>query len=189
MPAGGRYSLPRLELDRRVGEDLVLLGLRFVLVLGLDVLDRAFAGERARQDHDANEAARPVLGGLREHRIRAGLVPSAAGSIRRRAAARIDADAAFDHAADAGSLMHVRESAATGREGDAVAAHQQFALRHGFEKRRELLVAAHAGRAGGGRPGIPPRQLPAPAGYAVRPRPDQRLALALPAFAGLQSFV
>ena len=50
-------SLPRPERDRRVGVDLVLLGLRLRLVLLVDVLDRAFADELARQDHHADEAA------------------------------------------------------------------------------------------------------------------------------------
>ncbi len=61
---------------------------------------------------------------------------------------RVDADAALDQAADAGALVHVGVGAAAGRKGHAVAAHQELALRHGFEKGRELLMRDHAGRVG-----------------------------------------
>src|SRR6185312_16567954 len=104
--------------DRRVGEDLVLLRLRLRLVVLVDVLDRAFALQFTRQDHDADEARRSV-GCLREHRVGPALVPGAAGPVARRAAVRIDADAALDQAADAGALVAVQIGAAARREADA----------------------------------------------------------------------
>ena len=56
--------------QRRVDEHPVLLRLRFRLVVVVDVLDRALADQRTRQDHHADEAGRPASG-LREHRLRA----------------------------------------------------------------------------------------------------------------------
>ena len=50
-------------------------------------------------------------------------------------AAGVDADAAFEQTADAGSLMPVQISAAARRERDAVAAQQQRALGHGRKLR------------------------------------------------------
>src|SRR5262249_35512931 len=59
-------ALPRWPGDGDVGENLVLLHARLGRVGGVDELQRAFADERARQDHHADEAARPT-GGPREH--------------------------------------------------------------------------------------------------------------------------
>jgi hypothetical protein len=56
-------------------------------------LQRAFAEERARQDHHADEAARPVRG-LREHGLGPALVPGAARAVGGRMAGGVDADAA-----------------------------------------------------------------------------------------------
>src|SRR5262245_39777541 len=53
--AAGKPGLIRRPRDRDVSEDLVLLHARLLLVLGVDVLDRALAQERARQDHHADE--------------------------------------------------------------------------------------------------------------------------------------
>ena len=64
----GRVCNDYGQRQRRVDEHAVLLRLRFRLVVLVDVLDRAFADQRARQDHDADETGRPVSG-LREHRI------------------------------------------------------------------------------------------------------------------------
>src|SRR5204863_2999070 len=99
------------QLDRRVDEDLVLLHARLGLVLFVDELERAFAEKLAWQDHHADEAARPV-GGLREHRVGPGLVPGAARAVADRVARRVDADAAVEQAADAGTPVLVQERAA-----------------------------------------------------------------------------
>ena len=76
---------------------------------------------------------------------------------------RIDADAAFDKAADAGPLVAVQIGTATGRKGHAVAAHQQFAFRQRFKKGGQLFVCNHAWRIGGGAAVIAPCQFPSPA--------------------------
>jgi hypothetical protein len=96
-------------------------------------LQRAFAEQRARQDHHADEAAR-AIGGLREHGLGPALVPGAAGAVRGRAARRVDADAAFEQAADARPLMGVPIGATASRERDAVAAQQQFARGQSVER-------------------------------------------------------
>src|SRR5262249_17026712 len=121
----------RRPFDRRIGENLVLLHPRFVLVLLVDVLDRAFADQAARQNHDPDEPARPVGGGLREDRLGPALVPGAARPVGGRAAVGIDADAALDQAADARPLVAVPVGAAAWRKADAVAAQQELALRPG----------------------------------------------------------
>ena len=90
---------------------------------------------RARQDHDADEARRPVRS-LGEHAVRPGLVPGAAGSIRRRAAVGVDADGAFEQTTDAGALMPVQIGAAARRERDAVAAQTAAAPWAMFRARR-----------------------------------------------------
>src|SRR6266566_10168518 len=115
------YPLHLRPGDRSVGEDLVLLRARLLRIGRIDELQRAFAKERARQDHHADEAAGPI-GGLREHRLGPALVPGAARTVGGRAAGRVDADAALDQAADARPLMAVGKGAAAGRERDAVAA-------------------------------------------------------------------
>src|SRR6185436_5788752 len=61
--------------DRGIDENLVLLHPRLGFIVLVDELERAFAGVFARQHHDADEAARPVGGGLRKHRVGAGLIP------------------------------------------------------------------------------------------------------------------
>src|SRR6266446_9517741 len=123
MPGHDDLSLwPR---DRGVGGNLVLLRARLGRVGGVDELQRAFAEERARQDHHADEAARPI-GSLREHGLGPALVPRAARAVRGRAAGRVDADAALDQAANARPLMAVGEGAAAGRR-DAVAAQEKLA--------------------------------------------------------------
>src|SRR5207302_10697424 len=94
--------------DRRVRENLISLRFGLGLVRLAEILDRAFPDERTRQDHDADEARRAVGRRLGEHRLRPALVPGGAGAVRRRAAARVDADAALDQAADAGALVPVR---------------------------------------------------------------------------------
>ena len=80
---------------------------------------------------------------------------------------RIDAYAALDQAADARPLMAMLVGAAAGRKGNAVAAHQQLALRHCLEKRGELFMRDHAGRIGGRAALVAARELPAPAGDAA----------------------
>src|SRR5436305_1946678 len=55
--------------NRHVDKDLILLQARFVLVLGVDVLDRAFAAQFPRQDHHPDETAWPIRCGLREHSV------------------------------------------------------------------------------------------------------------------------
>ena len=62
----------------------------------------------------------------------------------------VDTDAALDQAANAWSLMAMQVSAAAGRKGDAVAAHQQLAFRQGLKICSQLLMRIHAWRAGGG---------------------------------------
>src|SRR4029078_11428406 len=109
-------SLLLRSCDRRVGEDLVLLHARLVLVGLVYVLDRAFRDQRARHDHDANEAAGRIGGDVREHRVGPGLVPGAARSVRRRAAVGVDADAALEETADAGPLIAVQIGALPRRE-------------------------------------------------------------------------
>ena len=52
----------------------------------------------------------------------------------------VDADAAFEQAADARPLMPVHIGAAARRERDAVAAQQQLALRQGFKPRRKFFA-------------------------------------------------
>src|ERR1700722_15916108 len=101
--------------QRHIGENFVLLRFRLGLVFLVEILDRAFAQISERQHHDADKARRPV-GGLGEHAVRAGLVPGAAGTIRMRMAAGVDADTAFEQTPDARSLMPVQISAAAGRE-------------------------------------------------------------------------
>ena len=113
-------------MDRRVGKSLVGLRLRLRLVLGIEIFDRALAQERPRQDHHADKAGRPVAGALREDRVGPALVPGAARAIARRLAVRIDPDAAFDPAAQAGALVAMQIGAAAGRKRDAVAAQQQL---------------------------------------------------------------
>src|SRR5205814_10656200 len=111
-----------LKSDRRVDEDLVLLRARLALVLVFDELKRAFAQERTRQNHCADEAAWPVGGSLRKHRIGSALVPGRARAVARRMALRIDADAAFDQATDARALVPMQIGAAAGRKRHTVAA-------------------------------------------------------------------
>src|ERR1700722_5516876 len=90
--------------QRHIGENFILLRFRLGFVFFVEILDRAFAQVGERQDHHADEARRPV-GGLREHAVRTGLVPSAAGAIRMRMAAGVDADASFEQTPDAWPLM------------------------------------------------------------------------------------
>src|SRR5580692_12538015 len=85
----------RSGCQRHIGKNLILLRLRLSLVFLVEILDRAFAQIGERQHHNADEARWPV-GGLREHAVRAGFVPGAAGAIRMRVAAGVDADAAFE---------------------------------------------------------------------------------------------
>src|SRR5262249_2610470 len=121
----GGLTTPRAG-DGDVGENLVLLHARLGGVGSVDELQRAFSDERAREDHHADEAARP-LGGLREYGLGPALVPRAARAVGGRAAACVDADAALDQAADARPLMAVGMGAAAGWERDAVAAQEQLA--------------------------------------------------------------
>src|SRR5262249_43062672 len=118
--------LPPRPRDRDVGENRVLLHARLGRVGGVDELPRAFSPERARQEHHADEAARPI-GGLREHGLGPALVPGAAWAVGGRVAGGVDADAALDEAADARPLMAVGMGAAAGREGDAIAAQEKLA--------------------------------------------------------------
>src|SRR5258705_11120769 len=98
-----------LKSDRRIDEDLVLLSARLALVLLVDELERAFAQERTRQNHRTNEAAWPVHGSLREHRIGSALVPCGARTVACRVTQRIDADAAFDQTTDARALVPMQK--------------------------------------------------------------------------------
>src|SRR6202023_3020290 len=109
---------------RHIGENFILLRLRLGLVFLVEIFDRAFAQIGERQHHDADEARRPV-GGLRKYAVRAGFVPSTAGTIGMRMAAGVDANAAFEQTTDARPLMPVQISAAARRERDAVAAQEQ----------------------------------------------------------------
>src|SRR5258708_21389324 len=59
------------QIQRRIDEHPVLLRFRLLFVLAVDVLDRAFADQRTREDHDADEARRAVAS-LREYRVGAG---------------------------------------------------------------------------------------------------------------------
>ena len=99
----------RREGDRRIRVDLVLCDFGFALSSSLTYWIELLPAV-ARQDHDADEAAPFVGSRLREHRVGPGLVPGAARTIRRRAAVRVDADAALDQAADARALMAVRKA-------------------------------------------------------------------------------
>src|SRR5581483_6047681 len=64
----------------------------------------------------------------------------AAGAVRRRAAVGIDADAAFEQAADAGPLMAMQIGAAARRKRHAVATQEQPALRQCFELRAKFFA-------------------------------------------------
>src|SRR4029078_5708957 len=173
-------SLSWPERDRSVGIYFVLLGLRLRLVLFVDILDRAFAHELARQDHHAYEATGFVRRGLCKHRVRPGFIPGAARAERGRTLVRVDADAALDQAADSRPLMAMLVSTAAGRESDAVAAHQQLAFRQRLEKGSEFFVRGHAGRVRGGATLVAARKLPAPAGDATRARLHRDSGFALP---------
>src|SRR5712691_9814 len=164
-PAKGASGAHAFSRDRRVAQDPVLLrpGLRLVVLV--EVLDRAFSLERARQDHHPDEAARAVHGGLGKNRVRPALVPSPARTVGGRAAMGVDADAAFDEAADAGSLVPVEIGASAGRERDTVAAHQEIAWRQGVEPGGEFLARCDAGRSAA--TWLARRKLPTPAGHAV----------------------
>src|SRR5262249_60494390 len=101
--AGNRTILILTTLrpgDRGVGEDLVLLHARLGRVGSVDELQRAFTEERARQDHHADEAARPV-GGLREYGLGPALGPPAAPAGGGPAAASVEANGPLDQAGDA----------------------------------------------------------------------------------------
>src|SRR6185437_16666059 len=172
---------------RRVGEDLVLLRLRLRLVVVVDVLNRTLAHERARQDHDADETRRFVGRSLREHRIGAALVPGAARAVAGRSAVRVDADAAVDQAADARALVPMQIGAAAGREGDAVAAHQELAPRQRLEIGGQLLVRDHAWRVRRGGALVAARQFPAPDGDAGLAGLHRHGAFALPGVAARHS--
>src|SRR4029453_15372551 len=87
----------------------------------------------ARRNNHADEAAR-AIGGLREPGLGPPLVPGAAGAVRGRAARRVDADAAFEQAADARPLVGVPGGAGAGRKRDVVAAQEQFARGQGVER-------------------------------------------------------
>src|SRR5512146_3280110 len=73
--------------------------------------------------------------------------------------------------------------AAAGRKSDAIAPHQELALRQRLEKRREFLVCGHAGRIGGGAALVAARELPAPAGDAAGTRLDRDGRFTLPGLA------
>src|SRR5208282_6000221 len=75
---------------------------------------------------------------------------------------RVDAEAAFEEATDARSLMPMQIGAAARREGDAVAAKKKRAPRGRLEPRRELFAGSDAAPCGGGAAGVARHQLPAP---------------------------
>src|SRR5208282_5514115 len=77
---GTKISTLALQRQRHIGENLVRLRLRLGLVFLVEILDRAFAQIGKRQDHDADEAGRPVRR-LSEDRIRPALVPRATGTV------------------------------------------------------------------------------------------------------------
>src|SRR5690349_5259321 len=77
MPASGVWSRPP---QRRIDIDAILLGLRLRLVLVVDILDRAFADQRAGQDQHPHETRR-AFAGLRENRIGAVLEPRIANVV------------------------------------------------------------------------------------------------------------
>src|SRR6185369_14853111 len=173
----------RSEGNRSVGVNLVLLRLRFRLVLLVDVLNRAFPLKFAWQYHHANKAARFVGRRLREHGVRSGFIPRTARTKRGRAPVRVDPNAALDQAADAGALMAMQVSAAAGRKGDAVAAHQQIAFRQRLQKSGQLLVSDHAGRVGCCAALIAAREFPAPACDSGCAGLDLDCRITLPRFA------
>src|ERR1700704_4410333 len=145
--AGTSPAMPKsvtrlLPGDRLIDEDLILLRFRPRLVVLVDVGDRALAEQRAGQDQHPDKARR-TIGALRENRLGAGFEPGAARSVGRRASVGVDADAAFDQAADAGALMGVQIGAAARRKADAVAPHQEIARRQGVEPHRHFLVRNH----------------------------------------------
>src|SRR6185295_19158434 len=75
----------------------------------------------------------------------------------------------LDQATDARPLMTMLIGAAAGRKGDAVAAHQQLALRHRLEIRTQFFMRGHAGRVGGRAALVAACELPAPAVTPLEP--------------------
>src|SRR5262249_7658784 len=61
--------------DRDIGQNLVLLDPRLGPVLFVDILERGFSQQLARQDHHANEPRGPVGCRLRENRIGTAFIP------------------------------------------------------------------------------------------------------------------
>src|SRR5262249_1527836 len=128
-------ELRRAKPDRRIGKYLVLLRARLRFVFLIDQLQGAFAQQVPWQDHDADETARTVGGGLREYRVGPAFIPGTAGAMTRRTAIGVDPDTAFYEAADARPLVTMQERAAARRKRDAVATQQQFGFRQRLKRR------------------------------------------------------
>src|SRR5712671_2416701 len=180
--------LQRPKRNRRIHKNLVLLRAWPGLVVLVDQLQRTLAPQVPRQDHHADETAWTIGGSLGEDRVRAALVPGAAGAVAGRMPFGVDADAALDQAADARPLMAMQERAATGRECHAVAAQQQLALRHGLKRCRKFLLRPdiftnERGAAGAGRFKLKP-----PAGDALCAGLDQCFVFAVPGLAVADRF-
>src|SRR5712671_641471 len=180
--------LQRPKRNRRIHKNLVLLRAWPGVVVLVDQLQRTLAPQVPRQDHHADETAWTIGGSLGEDRVRAALVPGAAGAVAGRMPFGVDADAALDQAADARPLMAMQERAATGRECHAVAAQQQLALRHGLKRCRKFLLRPdiftnECGAAGAGRCKLKP-----PAGDAMYARLDQCFVFAVPSLAVADHF-
>jgi len=121
--------LLRRSRNRCIGQDFVLLDARLALVLFVDILERGFSQQLPRQDHHPDESARTIGGRLRKHGIRAALVPGSAGTIGRRAASGVDANAALDQATNPGAPMPMQKGTAAGRKTYAVTAQEKLAVR------------------------------------------------------------
>src|SRR5207302_1344859 len=117
-------------------------------------------------------------------------IPCAAGAIGRRRAMRVDANAAFEQASDARSLMPVQMSTAAGGKGDAVAAQEELAIRQCSKGHGQLLPRAHARqriRQVAMRVGRSWRELPSPNARAPVAGKERERAFAVPRLAVAQA--
>src|SRR5882762_10489630 len=105
-----------LERNRCVREPLVGLRLGPLLVLRIEIFDRALAQERARQDHHADEPGGTIARPLRENRVGSGFMPGAARAVAGRGPVGVDPNTAFEQATNAGTLMPMQKGAAARRK-------------------------------------------------------------------------
>src|SRR5271165_4968967 len=131
--------------NRCIGQDFVLLHTGPCLVLFIDILERGFSQQFPRQNHHANESAWSAGAGLRENSIRAALVPRSAGTVGRRGALCVDANAAFDQATNPGPPMPMQKGTAAGGKADAVTAQEQLPIRQCLKLCSELFRRSYAG--------------------------------------------